>query len=274
MYSGIYTITNTIDGKIYVGYTKHLSQRRFEHMSKLSKGNHTSTHLQYAVNQYGVENFIYETLEECPRHLLVAMEHYWCNILDTHNPKRGYNILPTHPEGENKRLSEETKQKIRIARAKQVITEEHKQAISKASKGRPRKKGVKLSQEHKNKVSKSLLEFAKNGGYNNPERSRKISESKKGKKFGPEYSEACRLRRLGTKLSDTWKNNITIKSREKYYKPFDTFTKDGVFYRTYTHIVDMVRDLKLHDNACQTIGRVLKGNGKSAYGFTFKYKEV
>lgn len=136
MYSGIYTITNKLDGKIYVGYTKHLSQRKWEHMSRLAYNTHTSAHLQNAVNQYGIENFEYETLEEYPEKLLVAMEHYWCNMLDTHNPERGYNILPTNPEGENKRMSEYTKGKIRVARAKQIITEDHKRKISQSLKGR------------------------------------------------------------------------------------------------------------------------------------------
>lgn len=99
--SCIYTITNILDGKIYVGYSSNYKHRIENHLSSLSLSKHTNEHLQRAVNKYGIENFQIEILEECEEKFLTALEHYWCNILNTHNDKYGYNIKPTHPDNKS-----------------------------------------------------------------------------------------------------------------------------------------------------------------------------
>jgi len=95
--SGIYTITNLLDGKLYVGHAVDCLDRKRRHFQSLIKGTHHSCLLQRSVNKYGIDNFKFEILEEYPLELLIAMEHYWATILDTHNPKYGYNIKPTSP---------------------------------------------------------------------------------------------------------------------------------------------------------------------------------
>lgn len=95
--SGIYTITNLIDGKIYVGQTQNLYTRKFDHFKRLNKNIHDNKHLQSAWNKFSKSNFIYEILVECSLDLLSSEEHYWATILNTHNAKYGYNIIPTHP---------------------------------------------------------------------------------------------------------------------------------------------------------------------------------
>lgn len=181
--SGIYTITNTLDGKMYVGYTKNWAKRKTHHKWQLRENKHGNPYLQKAWNKHGEENFEFELIEECQEFLLHALEHYWATILDTHNPKYGYNDLPTNPDGfntrfsaaailkmsmsqKNKFVSEETRTKIRIARARQTFSAETREKFSILMKNRihtkernekisKKNRGVKKSQEHKAKISET-----------------------------------------------------------------------------------------------------------------------
>lgn len=97
---GIYTITNLVNGKIYVGQTTDLTGRWEKgYLVTLRRKAHCNTYLQRAWNKYGEENFIWEELDRCDKEFLYSQEHYWAILLDVHNPKRGYNDKPTHPEG-------------------------------------------------------------------------------------------------------------------------------------------------------------------------------
>lgn len=98
MTSGIYTIENLITKKLYVGYTQNFKERFNNHIRTLNRNIHGNEHLQRAWNKYGQINFSFEILTTCSTDILESEEHYWCNILDTHNPKYGYNIKGTHPE--------------------------------------------------------------------------------------------------------------------------------------------------------------------------------
>lgn len=99
MKSGIYTITNTTDSKMYVGKSNGMNGRKAAHWSQLKRNKHTNTHLQNAWNLYGERSFKFEELVQCPVEYLSSEEHYWCNLLDVHNRERGYNIEPTNPNG-------------------------------------------------------------------------------------------------------------------------------------------------------------------------------
>jgi len=112
---GIYTITNKIDNKIYVGYSINCFKRFSEHKSLLVNNKHKNDHLQNAWNKYGKENFVFEILEECDKVYLSSQENYWCNLLNSNDLNFGYNILPTHPYKFISSPSYKTKIKQRIS---------------------------------------------------------------------------------------------------------------------------------------------------------------
>ena len=116
--TGIYTVTNLIDGKMYVGYATNFTDRKSQHFKALEKGKHRNSYLQNAYNKYGKDNFKFEILEQCQDKFLTALEHYWCNLLNTHNKDFGYNILPTNPNtgvgiGLKRPRSESMKKKLK-----------------------------------------------------------------------------------------------------------------------------------------------------------------
>ena len=74
MKTGIYKITNQINGKFYIGSSKDLSRRKKDHFRLLKKGNSHSIILQRAVNKYKIDNFKFEIIVECSEELLFVIE--------------------------------------------------------------------------------------------------------------------------------------------------------------------------------------------------------
>lgn len=88
--SGVYCITNTVNGKQYVGSAVNLAVRWVSHRSRLRTGNHHNPHMQAAWNKYGPDVFTFTVLEECPPARLVEREQWWIDTLDC--VRHGYNI--------------------------------------------------------------------------------------------------------------------------------------------------------------------------------------
>lgn len=100
----IYKITNTINGKIYIGQTNDFYRRRKEHRSLLRTNKHVNRHLQFAWNYYGENSFSFEILEECPIDRLNERESYWISTLKSRNQDYGYNILSDETFTPNRNL--------------------------------------------------------------------------------------------------------------------------------------------------------------------------
>lgn len=88
MKTGVYKITNKINGKYYVGSSKDLTRRKKDHFRLLKKGINHSILLQRAVNKYGIDNFIFEIIVECSEDLLFTIEQ---KLVDKLKP--AYNIV-------------------------------------------------------------------------------------------------------------------------------------------------------------------------------------
>lgn len=84
---GIYKITNLVNGKSYIGQSKHILRRWTQHRYD-SKNEQLP--LYRAIQKYGIENFSFEILEECKVEELQKLEDYYINKYNTYIPK-GYN---------------------------------------------------------------------------------------------------------------------------------------------------------------------------------------
>lgn len=108
--SGIYKITNIINGKIYIGKTTKTIEERFkEHVktAKLGKG----YNLHKAIRKHGQENFKIEVIfVNSSNEILNKMEMFFIKKFQSHNPLKGYNMTLG---GEGGNMTEETKQKLR-----------------------------------------------------------------------------------------------------------------------------------------------------------------
>lgn len=87
---GIYSITNKLNGKRYIGQTYNFKYRWMRHRSYLKHNTEHNAHLQSAWNKYGAENFKFEIIERCKLKQLDEREIYWINYYDSKNT--GYNF--------------------------------------------------------------------------------------------------------------------------------------------------------------------------------------
>ena len=90
--AGVYQIRNLVNGKIYVGSSVNLKQRKANHFSKLKKQTHDNAHLQAAYNKYGKENFIFEVIEFTSEQDAPIREAHYILTLGVLNNNIGYNL--------------------------------------------------------------------------------------------------------------------------------------------------------------------------------------
>ncbi|HXP23602.1 MAG TPA: GIY-YIG nuclease family protein, partial [Candidatus Sulfotelmatobacter sp.] len=95
MSSGIYIITNTINGKRYIGLSTRIKRRIMEH--RTPRNLQRSTVLARAFRKYGIENFKFEVLEECEPSLLAERERFWiAQLKPEYNMTTGGDGSPGH----------------------------------------------------------------------------------------------------------------------------------------------------------------------------------
>lgn len=91
---GIYKITNKINGKCYIGQSIDINDRWIRHRSRPFQVNDSAynTYLYRAIRKYGLNNFIFEILEECPREDLNEREIYYIDFYNSYYTNNGYNM--------------------------------------------------------------------------------------------------------------------------------------------------------------------------------------
>ena len=97
MSCGIYKITNKINGHSYIGLSKDIEKRFSEHKSKAihsNKKDDLDKALYRAMRKYGIDNFSYEIIEECPKEKLKEREIYWISYYNTYENREDYNETP------------------------------------------------------------------------------------------------------------------------------------------------------------------------------------
>lgn len=92
MACGVYKITNTANGKIYIGSSKNIESRWACHLSDLRRQDHHSKHLQRAANKYGMSVFELEILQEVEEEDLIKTEQEYLDKLRPYDKNIGYNI--------------------------------------------------------------------------------------------------------------------------------------------------------------------------------------
>lgn len=98
--TGIYLITNKLNGKKYVGQSVDIEKRWKQHMIDSKK---KDCAIYKAIRKYGIENLEFSILEECSVDKLDEREIYWISELDTYN--NGYNMSLGGASGNNKGLN-------------------------------------------------------------------------------------------------------------------------------------------------------------------------
>lgn len=184
----IYKITNTINGKFYIGKTKNIERRWKEHLKMVGKKRHP---LYDSILHYGKENFKIEIIDEGDSTIINEMEKEW--ILNTNSINIGYNIAPGGEGGDtfsNKSEIEKEVTRNKLREAAKIINAKN------IDLHRSNTTNLWKNDDYRNKVIKKLTEIASSKEYRemmskkikkvlmNPEKIKKWSECKMGRKNG------------------------------------------------------------------------------------------
>lgn len=149
---GVYKISNKITGKYYIGYSKDIYQRWYDHRRKLKYGKHPNIILQHSYNKHTLEAFIFEiihkfdNLEDAKNKELEYLENLEIrSILYNMNYNNSGGYYERTPES-NKKISDANKKRIQDKNSfyGKKHTEEQKQKWSEQKLG---KSNVKKSKQ-------------------------------------------------------------------------------------------------------------------------------
>jgi len=261
--SGIYSITNIANNKIYIGSAINVYYRWNIHISDLKNNKHGNKYLQYSFNKYNEQNFKFEVIEliEDIDKLLEREQYYLDIYFDKQN--NCYNISPTAGSNFGIKFSEETRLKV-----------------SKSLIGNKRNLGNKHNNNTKNKMSishgsKPFLMYKIDGTfvgefYNKSDVARKYNlddgniynclESKKSYRKLKDYIFIYK---------DIFSQEILDKKlKEINAYNFNMYKKDGTFIGSFNNQSECARLYNLYTGS---INSCLKGKLKSTKGYVFKY---
>jgi group I intron endonuclease len=155
----IYQVTNSINGKSYVGFTIDSMETRWtKHKSTASKC--AKTYFHKAIKKYGSENFVLSILKQGEDHEwgLKVEEPYHIGIYKTNDPLWGYNLTEGGDGILGYKHTEEYKKSLKgnqnCKGKKNALG--HKQTKEWCERQSKRLKGVPHSDEHSQNISKAL----------------------------------------------------------------------------------------------------------------------
>lgn len=258
---GIYKITNLLNGKVYVGQSVQLEERKQEHFRCLRKGIHDNIYLQSAFNKYGESNFKFEVIEYLTddANLLTQREQYWIDYYGGHQSSTTYNLKEAGIHGKDSQELKCIKSKAQKGKKMPKLSEEHKRKISQ------KLTGIKRSEETKKKMSKPKAPRTK-------EHANKISKANKGRipwNKGVPVSEETKK-----KLSKAAKGQIR-RTEEQYkqdakklWKPVAQYDKEGNLIKIWNSRKEVLesgqfsKNFALHD--------CISGRIKTAGGYVWR----
>jgi len=272
------------DGMVYIGMTRtSIEERRKSHKNSAKYGKGRVQPVHIALRKYNMvdtfELIVIDTaytLEE-----LCEKEQGYIRMYRSSEKEYGYNRTIggagatgyVHTEEDRKKQSESQKKRMenpelrkKHSQATKKYFEETPGAREKQSEAQKKRYETLGAREKQSEATKKYYEetpgarekqseVLKKYFKNHPEAREKQSEARKK-----------RFKKPGVKhqLLDAQGKN----------KPFDVFTEDGTFVKTFTYQMDAKEYLQKEYDIISTIkiGEVLKGRRKSTAGFVFKYK--
>lgn len=221
---GVYLITNTVNGKCYIGSTSIGFNIRWGiHRRELLRQSHGNIILQRAWNKYGEYSFEFSILEIVDsKENLQEREQYWIDLFKN-NGVELYNILPMAYTPVGVKRNAKTRKNMSVAQSGRSLSEETKRKISQSKLGKRHSEATKkkMSQSHMGKthsdVSRQKISQSKTGVSPSPEARRKMSEAKIGKNhpnFGKTTPESVKqkisIAQKGRAFSEEHKQKLRV----------------------------------------------------------------
>lgn len=223
----IYKVTNTINGKIYVGQTKSSIEDRWKGHVKDALNESRRAKFQKAIKKYGHENFTIELIETCDPERANEREVFWIShfnaFVDGYNSTTG---------GDHFGFSEESKKKLSESRRGKSLSAETKQKLSIALRGEKNPNfGKKKSEETLRKMSHAKMGHdvteetrqkignANRGKVRTEQTRAAMSHSKMNHEVSQETRQKIREKHLGKLVSEETRKKISQSKRGKKQSP-------------------------------------------------------
>jgi len=160
----VYAITNTVNGKIYVGqHCKADLEKYFRHVLSDAKTSKHKPHLYRAIQKHGCQAFTIQSLvRPIDKQQMDELEKFFIRTLESRNPEIGYNIaIGGEAPMLGRTASAETRMKLSLAKRGNVphnkgkpCSEAQAQKLRTYRLGKPSwTKGVALSEQTRRKLS-------------------------------------------------------------------------------------------------------------------------
>ena len=244
----IYLVTNLINGKQYVGQTKHgHTGGRWKEHNVIREDYNTIFH--NAIKKYGTENFSVEVIEDnISDRDIDQREIYYIEFYNTfHANGHGYNMTKGGRGMLGYKPTKKTKQKVKKStietwkRMKEEDPERYAQLCLNRSIAL---KGLPKSEQHRQALSVCA--------------SQRVGE--KNPFYGKHFSEHSK-----EKLRETKAKNLT---------PINAYDlRTGKFWKTFRFTTEAVQELTLGEAAGARILCVCKAGKGHAYGYIWRYQE-
>lgn len=137
---GIYSITNMVNNKVYVGSSINISKRWSGHKTSLRSRTHHSSILQSSWNKYGEQSFLFSIIEIVENPLdIIRREQFWIDTLGSAKRGTGLNVRPVAESPAGLKHYDETKLTIsmnNLGKKRPPVSDDTKAKISKANLGK------------------------------------------------------------------------------------------------------------------------------------------
>jgi group I intron endonuclease len=189
MTTGIYSIINTTNGKIYIGSSINIERRWKQHKWALRKGAHHSPHLQRAWDIDGESAFLLTVLCECGVANMTAQEQLFIDAHKAADGSYGYNVCGVSKSRLGTKCSEESKARMSLAKKGRVsVTKDARRLISEALKGKSKSpetlERMRAAQRNRKPITeeaRAKMSAASSSRQSKPESNAKRSAALKGK---------------------------------------------------------------------------------------------
>lgn len=199
-YGVVYCITNTVNGKKYIGQTTRSLKARWS----LHLTSESCSLLRRAIDKHGKENFTITAIEaSASKAELDAAECRHIAALDTLNPAVGYNLKDG---GESRRYSTPSRKKMSDAAKARLATPEARAALSARRKeqcaARPPEAQAKFAGHTHSEESRAKIAATLRDTFSSEEARKKLSDSKVKLWQSAEYREKLSKARTGLKHNE------------------------------------------------------------------------
>ena len=104
--------------KIYIGQSRNIYKRWYQHTYTLNSKQHRNSYLQRAWNKYGQDSFKFEVIDKCNIDTLDDKEQYYIQKFNSMDKDYGFNL---DSGGQHPKLSSETVKKLKRVSGKPVV---------------------------------------------------------------------------------------------------------------------------------------------------------